>query len=84
MPGEMFCRFGLDVKHASPFPVTATIELANGFCGYVPTIADYALGGYETWLARSAFAASGSGEKMVEVAARLLQNVAAQFPIGAD
>ena len=47
MPGEMFCRFGLDVKNASPFPVTAPIELANGYCGYVPTITDYPLGGYE-------------------------------------
>lgn len=82
MPGEMFCRFGLDVKNASPFPVTATMDLSHGFCGYVPTITDYPLGGYETWLARSAFAAPGSGEKMVEVAARLLQNVAAQFPVG--
>jgi hypothetical protein len=38
---------GLDLKNASPFPVTALIELANGYGGYVPTRVDYDLGGYE-------------------------------------
>jgi hypothetical protein len=80
-PGEMFCRLGMDVKHASPFPVTAPIELANGYCGYVPTQTDYVLGGYETELARSAFAAPGSGEAMVVTAAKLLRELAQQFPI---
>jgi hypothetical protein len=53
LTGEIFCQFGLDVKHASPFPVTALIELANGYGGYTPTRYSYALGAYETWLARS-------------------------------
>lgn len=75
MPGEVFCRFGLDLKHASPFPVTALIELANGHGGYTPTWVDYDLGGYETWLARSAFAARGTGEEMVAVAARGLRQL---------
>ena len=74
-PGEMFCRHGLDLKRASPFPVTAFIELANGFSGYTPTRVDYDLGGYETWLARSAFAAPFSGEEMVAVAAMELRTL---------
>jgi hypothetical protein len=82
MPGEMFCRLGMDVKHASPFPVTATLDLANGYSGYMPTQTDYVLGGYETELARSAFAAPGSGEAMVVTAAKLLRELAQQFPIG--
>ena len=69
MPGEMFCRHGLDLRHASPFPVTALIELANGYGGYVPTMVDYQLGGYETWLARSAYARPGTGEELVVQAA---------------
>lgn len=75
MSGEIFCQFGLDLKNASPFPVTALIELANGHGGYTPTRVDYDLGSYETWLARSAFAAPGSGEEMVAVAAMGLRRL---------
>ena len=74
-PGEMFCRLGLDLKHASPFPVTAFIELANGYSCYTPTRVDYDLGGYETWLARSAYAAPFTGEEMVAVAAMQLRKL---------
>jgi len=75
LTGEIFCQFGLDVKYASPFPVTALIELANGYGGYTPTRYSYALGAYETWLCRSAFAAPGSGEEMVAIAARQLHDL---------
>jgi len=74
-PGEMFCQLGLDLKHASPFPVTAFIELANGYSCYTPTRVDYDLGGYETWLARSAYAAPFTGEEMVAVAAMQLRKL---------
>jgi hypothetical protein len=74
-PGEMFCRLSLDLKHASPFPVTAFIELANGYSCYTPTRADYDLGGYETRLARSAYAAPFTGEEMVAVAAMQLRKL---------
>jgi hypothetical protein len=74
-PGEMFCRLGLDLKHASPFPVTAFIELANGYSGYTPTRADYDLGGYETSLARTAYAAPFTGEEMVALAAIQLREL---------
>ncbi len=74
-PGEMFCQFGLDLKYASPFPVTAFIELANGYSGYIPTRYSYELGGYETWLSASAFAEPGSGEEMLLLAVRQLQRL---------
>jgi neutral ceramidase len=31
------------------------VSLANGYYGYLPTPAHHALGGYETWRARSSF-----------------------------
>ncbi len=78
---QMFCRFGIDLKYASPFPVTATIEHANGCSGYIATQTDYALGSYETELARSSFATPGSGEKIVTLGAQLLRDLASQYPI---
>lgn len=39
----------------SPLQSTFLIELANGYSGYLPTPEQHQLGGYETWLARSAF-----------------------------
>jgi hypothetical protein len=75
LTGEIFCQFGLDLKYASPFAATALIELANGYGGYTPTEYSSALGGYETWLSQSAFAAPGSGEEMVAIAARQLHDL---------
>jgi hypothetical protein len=75
MTGEMFCQFGLDLKHASPFGTTALIEIANGYGGYMPNMFNYELGGYETVLARSAYARPGTGEAMVALAAAQLRRL---------
>lgn len=75
LTGEIFCQFGIDLRYASPYEVTALIELANGYSGYIPTRYSYVLGGYETWLARSAFAQEGSGEEMIAIAARQLREL---------
>lgn len=79
-PGEMFCQFGIDLKYASPFPVTALIELANGHSGYIPTRYSYELGGYETWLSAATYAEPGSGEEMVVLAIRQLQRLYCGHP----
>jgi len=49
-PFEVFVEIGLELKKTSPFGQTFTISLANGSEGYLPTPAQHALGGYETWL----------------------------------
>lgn len=53
-PCEVFAETGLAVKSGSP-EATFLIELANGYGGYLPTPEQHALGGYETWPARSSF-----------------------------
>jgi neutral ceramidase len=53
IPCEVFVETGLHLKATSPFSQTIPIELANGYNGYLPTAEQYALGGYETWRARS-------------------------------
>jgi hypothetical protein len=49
IPCEVFAEIGLELKAQSPLRPTFTIELANGYNGYLPTKAQHALGGYETW-----------------------------------
>ena len=49
IPCEVFVEIGLHLKAKSPLKPMFTIELANGYNGYLPTKAQHALGGYETW-----------------------------------
>jgi hypothetical protein len=50
IPFETFVEIGLDLKKRSPFPQSMVIGLANGRHGYLPTLEQHKLGGYETWL----------------------------------
>jgi hypothetical protein len=50
IPFETFVEIGLEIKQKSPFKHSFTIELANGYYGYLPTPEQHKLGGYETWL----------------------------------
>jgi neutral ceramidase len=69
LPGEIFVELGLALKKRSPFPQTFIAELANENIGYVPDRRSFAEGAYEP---ESARCAPGSGEKLIEAAARLL------------
>ena len=59
IPFEVFVEIGLEMKEKSPFEQTFTISHANGSYGYLPTVDQHELGGYETWL----------GTNMVEIQA---------------
>lgn len=72
LPGEIFVELGLAIKKASPFKHTFIAELANGSIGYVPNREAFPQGNYEVVSARGDI---GSGEKLVEVALRLLKEV---------
>jgi hypothetical protein len=64
IPCEVFCEIGLDLK--SRHPTAFTIELANGYHGYLPTPQQHALGGYETWRAVSACLEVDASVKIVQ------------------
>ncbi len=72
LPGEIFVELGLALKKRSPFPHTFLVELANENIGYVPDRRSYAEGNYEP---ESARCAAGSGEKLVEAAITLLNEL---------
>jgi neutral ceramidase len=73
LPGEVFVEFGLDLKRRSPFETTFVVELSNtDETRYIPTREDYPLGGYEVG---NSTLAPGGGEKLVEAALHLLQEL---------
>lgn len=76
IPCEVFTEIGLEIKRTSPLKHTFTIELANGYNGYLPTPAQHALGGYETWRARSSYLEVEASVKITDAVKSLLARVA--------
>lgn len=72
LPGEIFVDLGLAIKEGSPFENTFVIELANSSPAYVPTKTAFEQGGYE---ANNSIFAPGGGEKLVETALELLNEL---------
>jgi hypothetical protein len=75
-PCETFTETGLEIKQKSPLKPTFTIELANGYNGYLPTPAQHKLGGYETWRARSSYLEVEASVKITATLLELLEAVA--------
>ena len=75
-PCETFTETGLALKKESPLRSTFTIELANGYNGYLPTPEQHQLGGYETWRARSSYLATDAEPKIRSTLLGLLKAVA--------
>jgi neutral ceramidase len=46
LPGEIFTKWGMEIKHWSPTPWTIVVELANDALGYIPTTDQASRGGY--------------------------------------
>ena len=79
-PCETFAETGLAIKKHSPLKPTFTIELANGFGGYLPPPAQHALGGYTTWPAESSYLEVQAEPKIRAALLALLTQVAADRP----
>lgn len=75
-PTETYALTGLKLKRQSPLPQTMVIELANGGDGYIPPPEQHALGGYNTWAARSAGLEVSAEPKIAAAALELLEIVA--------
>lgn len=72
LPSEIFVELGLAIKAASPFKTTLVIELTNDDIAYIPNRRAFAEGNYEPTNSR---AVPGTGEKLVEAATNLLQEL---------
>ncbi len=75
IPCEVFVATGLEIKRQSPLKPTFTIELANGYNGYLPTPEQHQLGGYETWRARSSYLEVEAAPKITAAVLQLLRKV---------
>lgn len=76
LPGEPFCDTGLAIKRKSPFKTTVLVGMANDYAGYLPTEEQHALGGYETWRARSSFLEVKAASQIHDAALGLLAKLA--------
>ncbi len=76
IPCEVFVEIGLDLKATKPLAEHFTISLANGYNGYLPTPEHHALGGYETWRARSSYLEVDAATKITAALRELLATVA--------
>ena len=59
----------------SPHQATFTMQLANGYSGYLPTPQQHAWGGYETWPARSSRLEVEAEPKICAAVLQLLKQV---------
>jgi hypothetical protein len=71
IPFEVFAETGKEIKEKSLFDNSFTIELANGWYGYLPTPEQHELSGYETWL--------GSNRVEKEASVKIVNNLMKLF-----
>lgn len=76
IPCEAFAEVGLEIKRRSPLHPAFTIDLANGYNGYLPSPEQRALGGYETWRATSSYLEVQASRKITAALLEMLAEVA--------
>lgn len=76
VPAEFFTVLGQDIKRRSPFRYTYVAELANDYIGYLPDKKAFDLGGYQTWTGLHSFADRDTGERVVDAAVKMLDELA--------
>ncbi len=76
IPCEVFVEIGLELKAKTPFKRTFTMELANGYNGYLPTAKQHSYGGYETWRAKSSYLEVTASSKIISELLKLHNQIA--------
>ncbi|HVX13928.1 MAG TPA: hypothetical protein VHC22_22280 [Pirellulales bacterium] len=75
VPAELFTGLGLEIKRRSPLKNTYVAELANDTIGYLPNLEGHKLGGYQTWTGLHSYAEPGTGERIVDEAVAMLNEL---------
>ncbi len=74
IPTEVFVEIGLEIKKRSPFKPAFIVSLAHGYFGYLPTVEQHKLGGYETWLGTNRLEIEAA-PKIIEVLLGMMQRL---------
>ena len=77
VPAEFFTVLGVELKRRSPLPHTYIAELSNDWIGYLPDREGHQLGGYQVWTGFHSYAEPGTGERVVDLAVEMLQEMTA-------
>lgn len=72
LPGEVFVKWGLEIKHWSPARHTFVAELANGWFGYIPTTDQAHRGAYGARPILSRQLVADAGRQIADTAQVLL------------
>lgn len=80
IPCEVFAAIGLRLKKNAPLDRHFTISLANGYNGYLPTEEAHAMGGYETWRARSSYLEVPAATKITEKLESMMGSLQQRHP----
>jgi hypothetical protein len=75
VPAEFFTGLGVDLKRRSPLKHTVIAELSNDWIGYLPDREGHRLGGYQVWTGFHSYAEPGTGERVVDQAVQMLQEL---------
>ncbi len=78
IPCEVYALTGLELKARSPLQPTVNLSLANGAAGYIPPPEQHALGGYNTWPARTAGLEVEAEPRIVEIVLELLEKASGE------
>ena len=70
VPGEGFCRLGMELRRRSGCPATIALGLTNAYGGYFPTRDAFEVGGYEV---RTSPFTPGVAEAILEAGLRLVE-----------
>lgn len=74
-PAELYCAFGLAIKELSPAQTTLVSELADGWCGYVPTPHAIKHGGYSAQASNVNWLDADAGRQIVITTREMLGDV---------
>ncbi len=76
VPAEFFTQLGVDLKRRSPLAATYVAELSNDWIGYLPDREAHRRGGYQVWTGLHSYAEPGTGERMVDQAVSMIEELA--------